>query len=37
MVWDGVDRYAALVPGVYASMQSNIALPMRVRLSGDKI
>jgi hypothetical protein len=35
MEWDGIDRYVALIPGVYAAMQSNIGLPRRIRLSGD--
>jgi hypothetical protein len=33
--WDGIDRYFAEVPGAYAQAQTNIGLPVRVRLSGD--
>jgi len=33
--WDTIDRYVAYVPGAYAQAQSNIGLPVRVRLSGD--
>lgn len=36
MVWDGIDRYAAHVAGIYAQMQTNISLPVRFRLYGDK-
>jgi hypothetical protein len=33
--WDNIDRYVAVVDGAYAQAQSNIGLPVRVRLSGD--
>jgi hypothetical protein len=33
--WDTIDRYIAHVPGAYAQAQTNIGIPVRVRLSGD--
>jgi len=36
MGWD-IDRYAAHVTGVYQQMRNSIGLPMRIRLSGDKV
>lgn len=35
LTWDGFDRYAGKVDGLYAIMQSNIGLPNRIRLSMD--
>jgi hypothetical protein len=35
MQWDTIDRYVALVDGVYEQAVSNIGLPRRIRLSGD--
>jgi hypothetical protein len=33
--WDTIDRYVAHVPGAYVQAQTNIGIPVRVRLSGD--
>jgi hypothetical protein len=33
--WDTIDRYVAVVDGAYAQAQSNIGVPVRIRLSGD--
>jgi hypothetical protein len=36
MVWN-IDRYEAAIPGVYTQMRNSIGIPMRIRLSGDKV